>query len=119
MAVHDVNDSHLITNTIRVTGMDHPVSGRIVAEGLRKLAGVVDVEATPRMNRVTVTYDLLRIQAQEIETALVGFGYPLDDSRPARMLRELQHYFEENEADSVGLAENNSYTKLSELHGQI
>ncbi|MBF0094192.1 MAG: heavy-metal-associated domain-containing protein [Alphaproteobacteria bacterium] len=106
-----------IVTTIRLENIGGHERAVEIINGLNALEGVIDVEVASRLGRVTVAYDACAVNLDAIEAALAGLGFPLDESRAARMVRSLNHFIEENAMDSMRLSMSSSYPLVADKDG--
>ncbi len=99
MAVTD--ETHPVTRTLKVMEMVCPECSEIIGDGLSGLPGVQRVDSDWRRNKVTVTYDLYRVRAHEVEKLLADIGFPPHSSFPHRWMRDWIHFTEQNEVDNL------------------
>jgi copper chaperone CopZ len=77
-------------------GMSHERDAQVVAERLGHLAGVRGVRTDVRRHRVTVVYDLTRLDCRRVLDVLADSGFPAPDTRWARLKTSWLQYLDEN-----------------------
>lgn len=90
-----------VTHTLDVTGLDTPQEELQITQALEDLEGMMEVEANWLQGQVSVTYDLNRLNLQEVERVMQRLGFPLDDHLLARVKREIMHFTEQNELENL------------------
>lgn len=79
-----------------------PTGGAVEWESIiKKVTGVTSVSIDEKIRDVYVEYDILKCCEEAIEHWMIKSGFVLDDSFLQRMKRDLIHYTEENEQESL------------------
>ncbi len=96
-----MHETHFVTRTLKVTGMVCSGCAGIITDAVAGLDGIREVKPDWKRNSVTVTYDLYRVRAQEVEKILAEIGYPPDPGLFHRTKRDWLHFTEQNEVDNL------------------
>ena len=95
------NKDNPVIRIVRVTQMVCPECSSIIYDGLIGLPGVQKVVSDWHRNKVTVTYNLHKVRALDVEKLLDDIGYPPHPGFLYRFKREWIHFIEQNQFDNL------------------
>ena len=72
-----------------------------IRDELVKMNGIDEVQVNRRSGKVSVVYDLLKIDFEKIEQKIGEIGYTIHESFFDRLKDKYIHFTEENERDNI------------------
>lgn len=77
------------------------LEGELLIKDLRGMMGIREAHVDCMMTEIEVTYDLLKVTAEQIETRLAEIGLKLGEGWPERLRRGFVHFLEESEVSGL------------------